>query len=108
MKITRIKVPIYTREVRVVYSTDMDAVTKKFDLRAGAEKYDAFCFRKGDYIYAVFQSAEPHIIAHECVHLVNMIFDDVHVEPDLLNDEPQAYLVGWLFGKIYKILPKKF
>lgn len=107
MKKTKIKVPVYDRVVYVIHATNMDKVTKKFDLRPGAEKYDAFCFRKDDFIYAVFQTKKPHIIAHECVHLVNMIFDDVNAELDLRNDEPQAYLTGFLFKKIYKSLHKK-
>lgn len=106
MKAYKIKVPIYQSEVRVVYSKDMAAVTNKYNLRPGANKYDAFCFRKGDHIYVIFQNKAPHIIAHECVHLVNMIFDDVFVELDLKNDEAQAYLTGYLFKKICKFLKK--
>lgn len=39
-------------------------------------------------------------LAHECVHAKNIIFRDRGIENDMHNDEPEAYLVGYLFRKM--------
>lgn len=38
---------------------------------------------------------------HECVHIVNMIFNARGLKLDSNNDEFQAYLTGWLFKHLY-------
>lgn len=42
------------------------------------------------------------VIAHECVHLVNMLFKDRGQDLDIENDEAQAYMTGWFFDQIEK------
>jgi hypothetical protein len=51
-----------------------------------------------------FESNNNSLIAHEIVHLVNYIFLDTGVKLDLINDEAQAYLTGWLFEEIENFL----
>ena len=46
----------------------------------------------------------PGIVAHEAKHLVNYIFKDRFVELDLENDEPEAYLLGFIVDKIHALL----
>ena len=46
----------------------------------------------------------PARIAHEVVHLVNMIFQYVDYKPDLSNDEAQAYLHQYIFEEIFTAL----
>ena len=43
-------------------------------------------------------------IAHEAIHIKNMVFElrGIHLDPD--NDEAEAYFVGWLITEIYKVL----
>lgn len=43
-------------------------------------------------------------IVHEVYHIVNFIFEDLGIEPDLYNDEPGAYLMGWLAGEVHDAL----
>lgn len=42
------------------------------------------------------------VLAHECVHAVNMTFESRGIKPDLLNDEPQAYFVECLVRQALK------
>jgi hypothetical protein len=46
-------------------------------------------------------------IAHEIVHLKNYIYQDIGIESDRFNDEPEAYLTGWLFKQIEIFLTNK-
>ena len=42
------------------------------------------------------------ILAHECFHLTNFIFEEKGIIPDVANDEPQAYLLGYLVDIAHK------
>lgn len=38
----------------------------------------------------------PGTVAHECVHAIDAIYEYVGAGWDIINDEPQAYLMGQL------------
>jgi len=50
---------------------------------------------------------DPDTVAHEAVHIVNRTYSHAGATLSLQNDEPQAYLTGWVVGEIYKT-HKKF
>lgn len=53
-------------------------------------------------VMLVFQRATTYsVIAHECVHATNMTFQHHGMKLDLLNDEHQAYYVGYLVNKCH-------
>ena len=39
----------------------------------------------------------------QTAHTVNYIFNDKGVKLDSYNDEPQAYLTGWISKELYKM-----
>jgi len=43
-----------------------------------------------------------NIIAHECLHASNVIFNDIGYTSDSTNDEVDAYLVGYLVDVVLK------
>lgn len=49
-----------------------------------------------------------NVIAHEALHISRMILTSRGVLFDPNNDEPYAYLVGWVAGVAYKSIPKKY
>jgi hypothetical protein len=62
-----------------------------------------------DYRHYVVAFTDPkHLsnIAHEIVHVKNHIYLDCAMELDRYNDEPEAYLTGWLFDQIHEFLTK--
>ena len=54
--------------------------------------------------WKAFESKDYSLIAHEIVHVINYIYLDCGIELDRVNDENQAYLTGWLFEEIEKII----
>ena len=60
------------------------------------------------HVWAVFtdQRFSANTAAHEAVHVVNYIFRSRGIQADLQNDEPQAYLTGWVHEKIYQSIPR--
>jgi len=109
MKNYKFKIPIYYDTLCVIKTNNLKKVAKKFGMHF--KPCAAFVFKiqkkSGRTIYyAAFDYTNPHVIAHETVHLVNLIFKDRGVYLDLENDEPQAYLTGWVFNKIFTSLKK--
>ena len=46
-------------------------------------------------------------IAHESMHAVNAIFNELGIEYNLLHDEHAAYMIGWIAKCCWKILQKE-
>lgn len=112
MRTKKVKIPIYGGTLVIVQSNDMQPVVDKYNLTNDALNCNALAFKqpmKGDkfVVCAAFKFIDPDIIAHEAVHVVNYIFDYKCIQLDLINDEPQAYLTGWVFDECYKFLNKK-
>ena len=58
-------------------------------------------FWNGDYVIWVKGSGKKYIsaLAHECLHITNMILNNRGVGITLDNDEAQAYLMEFIFKK---------
>lgn len=56
-------------------------------------------------IFVMFDKKQftPEIVAHEVVHVVNIAYEFLGIKLDPINDEPQAYLSGWIVGEIIRI-----
>lgn len=108
MKSKSIKIPIYQAKVTIILADDLEEVSLKYKTKS-LSNYGAIAMRNPlffkHYILAFHKdSLSNHLIAHEIVHLVNYIFLDVGIELDLINDESQAYLTGYLFKEIDEVL----
>lgn len=44
------------------------------------------------------------VIAHECSHAADYIFEYIDAKHDFDNPEPYAYLVGWICEKVYEFI----
>lgn len=47
-------------------------------------------------------------VAHEALHITRMILDSRGVKFDPHNDEPFAYMVGWITGTTWDSIPNKY
>ena len=108
MKKTTIDIPIYQCKLTIILDKDLSYVEKKYRTKSLSD-YGAITMRVPDkfseYVMA-FEYNEGTIIAHEIVHLKNYIYEDCAIELDRFNDEPEAYLTGWLFKQIETFLKK--
>lgn len=107
MKSKTINIPIYCGKLTMIFDKDLSNIQKKYKT-ASLENFGAVTFQdKTKYRhYVVAFSDAKHLsnIAHEIVHIKNYIYLDCAMELDRFNDEPEAYLTGWLFDEIYNFL----
>jgi len=104
------KTPLYgTKFTIVIYNSD-DEFQKKFK-KIEISNFDGAVFYEKDELFIVFSAEQkgyptPGIIAHEAKHLANNIFIDIGHTLDCYNDEPEAYLLGWIVNRIHELLNK--
>jgi hypothetical protein len=106
MKSKTIKIPIYYGKLTIITTNDFKKVDALYNTKIDDNLYEAVVFEIKDndeYIVAI-KKVEWSIIAHEVVHIVNAIFLKCGIELDRHNDEPQAYLTGWVVNEIDEFL----
>lgn len=105
-----IDIPIYCGKLTMIFSEDLTLIEKKYKT-ISLKNFGAVTLKnEANYRhYVVAFSDAKHLsnIAHEIVHIKNHIYLDCAMELDRYNDEPEAYLTGWLFDKIYDFLKTK-
>lgn len=114
MKRTKINIPIYTGQLVVIVAKNFEKAAKKFNISKirDVSHYEAFVtkrYTKKGTKFIVFFKPEfsMNTLSHEVTHLVNSIFEYHHIKLDDSNDEPQAYLTGWITEEVCKVLKKK-
>lgn len=106
MNIKTVDIPIYFGKLTILFTDDLSELNTLYKIKADNKLYDAVFFEIHDndeYIVAI-KKVEWSIIAHEVVHIVNAIFLKCGIELDRNNDEPQAYLTGWVINEIDKFI----
>lgn len=109
MKKTTIDIPIYCCKLTIILDKDLSYVEKKYKTKSLSD-FGAVTLKDENkyrhYVIGFTDATHLSNIAHEIVHLKNQIYLDCAMELDRYNDEPEAYLTGWLFDQIYNFLNK--
>lgn len=102
MKAT-LKIPIYHGKLIIIQEDDLNKIAKQYELDTKPDEVDAFTFVLKDNVYTVFKdNTNAQIVAHEALHVVTYIFQDRGILIENRNDEPAAYLLGWVVKQITK------
>ena len=108
MKQKTIDIPIYECSLTIIIDKNFDYALKKYNLTGNYDNYGALTFGNNSnhkhYVVVFTDANHLSTIVHEIVHIKNHIFIDIGATLDLDNDEPEAYLSGWLFDQIYNFL----
>lgn len=110
-----INIDIYRTRVFFAISKDLGEesyLVKNLDGNFG--DCDAICFDRGSGYPVEIWLSEKHLdsndllntLAHETVHAVNFLFAKKGINLDIQNDEPQAYLTGFIFSRVYDEVQK--
>lgn len=106
--------PLYPYTFQIVITNDNDKLDKI--LTGFDDVYATSCDwkHKGKRCFSIvlnFNNKKTKlthgVIAHESVHIANYTFDSIGAKQDFNNDEPYAYLVGWVTDEVYKFMNKK-
>lgn len=115
MRKTSRKIPIYFGKVEIIEVEDLNEIRDKynFDANYSFSSTEAMVFNYPQpsgmlkYIMAFEKDPTPKVIAHECYHFVHFVFNDRGIKVETDNDEPGAYLMGWIFEQVYNFINSK-
>lgn len=112
MKILVKDIPIYTRKLVFVLSDNPEEEAKKLNLVFDDDKKFFDC--RGVAFFSTYKNRDAYFIfvrdrlvtpwdtiAHEVLHITNMIMSRAGVEASNTNDEAHCYLLGWIIHQIH-------
>lgn len=104
----KIQVPIYDFTIYVTIFDKWEEIKKYHEGATEDEREGFILINNTDATkLRLFVNVEyPSCIMHEIIHIKNMIFDIIHHNSDRHNDEPEAYLVQYLYKKIVEVYYK--
>lgn len=111
MRISEFKTPPYCETIKVVVCKDFTKAFKKMKVSHSVDvnQYEAITTIPIGKKMVLFirKDAKASVVAHEAVHIANIIFKRADIQLDIDNDEPYAYLLGWIVDCITTIINKK-
>lgn len=115
MIIKQFHIPIYHGLLVIAQGDDFEKICKKLkinweDVQLGETAGAATILVEEDGAIDFFMIFRKEVdwreIAHESLHFVNNLFDSRGVKLDPKNDEPQAYMLGWVLTRCSETLRK--
>ena len=103
MVVREVPIPIYFGTLVIIFTDELERLNSVYNTNIKEEDYDAVVFSEVDNsskLVVAIKEKNWSVIAHEAVHIVNSIFLSCNIQLDRNNDEPQAYLMGWVIQQI--------
>lgn len=104
----KIQIPIYDFIVDVTIFDEWEEIKKYHKNVLEDEREGFILINDADATkLRLFVNVEcPSCIMHEIIHIKNIIFDIINHNSNRHNDEPEAYLVQYLYKKIVEVYYK--
>lgn len=103
----KLPIPIYRGNLFIHIGRPSDLLQKKHSLEI-APDHIAAVHELDEGILVWFEQKEFNaaIVAHESIHIKNIVFEQVGAKHDFQNDEHEAYFVEFLVEEIEKVYKK--
>lgn len=109
MRVSKVRIPIYEMNLIIVVEKDFHVSNKKFKLELEENEKDintphAWTVNRENEIYLLLNPShlDYNTICHELTHVLLFIADQRNIKLDVENDEPLAYLNGYIGEKVFK------
>lgn len=107
-----VKVPLYHQYIQIIICDDVEKeineVNKKYYVNKDRFDFSGYSEGTGKYNlillnkkYLTDEAFAMGTIAHEAFHVSSFIMKRVGINPDVNNDEAQAYLLSWIVEQVY-------
>lgn len=102
-------IPIYFGRLTVVVCKELQPIVDSMGIDFDTKGFEALTAKKmtstGHRRYFIFLTpdCDEGDIAHECKHVLNMIFQFIGLRLDTDNDEAECYFLGWLVKRVMSV-----
>ena len=100
-----INIPIFRLKLKIVVVDDIEEaleINPNIDTEADSLVID----NNNGTATIVIASNDISIIAHECLHVKNAVWNRIGYSPNPLNDEVDAYLLDYIMTEVLKVVEK--
>lgn len=102
-----IPIPIFCGYLWVKFTKNMVKDANNIGITIETNDYLGLSFKKsnnkGGEFCMMIRRNTPDIIAHEALHIVNMLLNDRNISINTTDDELQCYLLSWIVAQVEKI-----
>lgn len=100
MRMIKFKMPLFPSTIKIFFCLEDYLNMYPSERTNRFEHYNAFVQEQRDGICLVIINYSDKLLAHESVHAAWAVLNYVGVKVDYYNDEPLAYCVDYIFGKV--------
>ena len=100
-----INIPIFRLKLKIVVVDDIEEALE-IDTNINTEADSLVIDHNNGTATVVIASNDMSIIAHECLHVKNAVWNRIGYSPNPLNDEVDAYLLDYIMTEVLKVVEK--
>ena len=100
-----INIPIFRLKLKIVVVDDIEEALE-IDPNINTEADSLVIDHNNGTATVVIASNDMSIIAHECLHVKNAVWNRIGYSPNPLNDEVDAYLLDYIMAEVLKVVEK--
>ena len=100
-----INIPIFRLKLKIVVVDDIEeALEIDSNINTGADSL--VIDHNNGTATVIIASNDMSIIAHECLHVKNAVWNRIGYSPNPVNDEVDAYLLDYIMTEVLKVVEK--
>lgn len=100
-----INIPIFRLKLKIVVVDDIEEALK-INPNINTEADSCVIDYNNGKATIIIASNDMSVIAHECLHVKNAIWNRIGYSPNLVNDGVDAYLLGYIMEEVLKVVEK--
>ena len=100
-----INIPIFRLKLKIVVVDDIEEALE-INPNIDTEADSIVIYNNNGTATIIIASNDMSVIAHECLHVKNAVWNRIGYSPNPLNDEVDAYLLDYIMTEVLKVVEK--
>ena len=100
-----INIPIFRLKLKIVVVDDIEEALK-INPNIDTEADSLVIYNNNGTATIIIASNDMSVIAHECLHVKNAVWNRIGYSPNPVNDEVDAYLLDYIMTEVLKVVEK--
>lgn len=100
-----INIPIFRLKLKIVVVDDIKEALE-VEPNIDTEANSCIVDHNNGTATIVIASNDMSVIAHECLHIKNVVWLRIGYSPNSMNDEVDAYLLDYIMAEVLKVVEK--
>ena len=98
-------IPIFRLKIKIVVVDDIKEALR-IEPNIDTEADSCVIDHNNGTATIIIASNNMSVIAHECLHVKNAVWNRIGYSPQVLNDEVDAYLLDYIMAEVLKVVEK--